>query len=236
MKILVIIPAYNEAKNIVGVIDDIKKLDSNLDILIIDDGSSDQTSQMAEGTGKAIVITLPNNLGIGGAIQTGFKYAERKNYDIIVRVDGDGQHKAEEIKKIVKPVLDKEADVIIGSRFLNQNKSHPVSIRRIGQKIISFLISVIIRQKITDGTSGFRCYNQHLIILLNRYYPTDYPEPEEIIFLKKNKFKIKEVGVLMRSRVEGSSSLTAIKSLYYMVKVILSIFISILRTPVIKGN
>jgi glycosyltransferase involved in cell wall biosynthesis len=236
MKILAIIPTYNEERNIEGVINNIKIEEPNIDILLVDDGSSDKTTFIAEKTQKVTVITLPNNLGIGGAIQTGFKYTERKNYDIIVRVDGDGQHKAEEIKKIAKPILDKEVDIVIGSRFLNQDKSYPISVRRMGQKIISFLISVIIRQKITDGTSGFRCYNQHSIILLNKYYPTDYPEPEEIIFLKKNKFKIKEVGVFMGSREEGSSSLTTIKSLYYMVKVILSIFISILRNPVIKGN
>lgn len=234
MKTLIIIPAYNEEKNIERVIADLKQEGLNLDILIIDDGSSDHTTLIAEKTQKAMVVTLPNNLGIGGAVQTGFKYAERNNYDAVVRVDGDGQHRPAEIPKIIKPILDQEADLVIGSRFLNPDRPHSIYARRIGQKIISLLTSAITGQKITDSTSGFRGYNRQAIILLNKYYPSDYPEPEEIIFLKKNKFKIKEVEVSMRQREEGSSSLTTIKSIYYMIKVVLSIFIALLRTPIIK--
>lgn len=236
MKTLVIVPAYNEAKNIGKVIGEIKQEEPNFDILVIDDGSTDNTTFAAQNSQKATVITLPHNLGIGGAVQSGFKYAERNNYEIIIRVDGDGQHRADEIKRIVGPVLSKEADLVIGSRFLKKDRSYPSLVRRIGQTIISFLISIIIREKISDSTSGFRCYSRNLITLFNKYYPSDYPEPEEIIFLKKNKFKIKEVAVSVKNRVEGNSSLTAIKSIYYMIKVILAIFISVLRTPVIKED
>ena len=231
MKTLIIIPAYNEEKNIKRVIEDVVSFGPHAKILVIDDGSSDRTGTVARETKKADIITLPHNLGIGGAVQTGFKYARRNNYDVVVRVDGDGQHRADQIKKILQPILERETDVTIGSRFLNILTRHHNFIRRIGQKTISSLISLIIRQNITDATSGFRCYNKYAIELLNKYYPTDYPEPEEIIFCKKNNLKIKEVGILMKEREKGTSSLTAINSVYYMIKVILSIVINILRTP-----
>lgn len=234
MRILAIIPAYNEEKNINQVIRDIKKEELSLDILVINDGSFDRTGKIAEDSGATAVINLPINLGIGGAIQTGFKYAQKNNYNIVVRLDGDYQHKAEEIKKILKSVLVKEVDVVIGSRFLGKEQPDIPFWRRLGQRTISSLASLLSRQKITDSTSGFRCYNQLAVNLLNLYYPTDYPEPEEIIFLKKNKFKIKEEAVLMRDREEGVSSLASFKSLYYMVKVSLSLLISFLRTPVVK--
>lgn len=234
MKILVVIPAYNEEKNIENVINDIKKEEAMMDVMVVDDGSSDNTGLIAEKTQKVILLSLPYNLGIGGAMQAGFKYAKRNNYDIIVKFDGDGQHKAKEIKKILEPILKKEADMAIGSRFLEGNKSYPVFARRIGQKIFSILTSIIIGQKITDSTSGFRCYNRQATNLFEEYYPTDYPEPEEIIFLKKNNLKIKEVWVSMANRQGGNSSITIIRSLYYMVKVILSLLINLLRAPIIK--
>ncbi len=236
MKILVIVPAYNEEKNIESVINDIKAKEPLIDILVVNDGSSDNTGLFAERSKKIELLTLPFNLGIGGAMQAGFKYAKKNNYDIIVKFDGDGQHKAEEIKKILSPVLNQEADMVIGSRFLNGNKSYPIFARRIGQRIFSILISIIIGQKITDSTSGFRCYNKQVVSLFNEYYPSDYPEPEEIILLKKNKFKMKEVWVSMSGRKGGSSSITIIKSAYYMVKVILALLINLLRAPIIKEH
>lgn len=233
MKILIIIPAYNEEENIKGVIEDVIRYESHAKILIIDDSSSDRTAPIVKETKKADIVTLPHNLGIGGAVQTGFKYARRNNYDVVVRVDGDGQHRADQIKKILQPILEKEVDVTIGSRFLGILTRYPHFIRRTGQKIISSLISLLTRQKITDASSGFRCYNKDAIELLSQYYPSDYPEPEEIIFCKKNNLKIKEVGILMREREKGTSSLTVINSMYYMIKVTLSILINILRTPTI---
>lgn len=237
MRILAIVPAYNEEKNIAGVVQDIKSSEPGLDILVINDGSSDRTASVIDNLPGVRAVNLPFNLGIGGAVQTGFKYAELYDYDIVIKVDGDGQHKAEEIKKILQPMLEGQADVVIGSRFLKGNKSYqPVFARRMGQQVISFLTSLVIRQKITDATSGFRCYSKKVIKWLNEYYPADYPEPEEIIFLKKNKFRIKEVWVVMRDRLGGSSSLTTLKSFYFMIKVTLSILINFLRTPVIKKN
>ena len=234
MRILAIIPAHNEGKNILGVINNIAKENPKTDILIINDGSDDETGLIAEEAGKGTTINLPHNLGIGGTIQTGLKFAERRNYDAVLRVDGDGQHQPEEIKKILKPVLNKEADLVIGSRFLDQKNPYPFSVRRIGQKIISLLISLIIQQKITDSTSGFRCYNKKSVYFLNKFYPIDYPEPEEIIFLKKNHFKIKEVAVLMKLREKGLSSFTTANYMYYLSTVILSVFINVLRAPIIK--
>ncbi len=234
MKTLIVIPAYNEEKNIEGVIEDVKEVMPAAEILVVDDGSSDQTTLVSQKTKKATVVTLPYNLGIGGAVQTGFRYAQRYDYDTVVRLDGDGQHPAKGIIKVIEPILKGEADLVIGSRFLSLDRPHSILARRIGQKVIGLLLTLVLRQKITDATSGFRGYSQPALNLLNKYYPSDYPEPEEIVFLKKNKFRIKEVAVSMREREAGNSSLTTIRSVYYGVKVALSIFISILRSPILK--
>ena len=231
MKTLIIIPAYNEEENIRQVVESVNKYEPHAKILVIDDGSSDSTASIVKNTKKADIIVLPHNLGIGGAVQTGFKYAHKNDYDLVVRVDGDSQHRTDHIQKILQPILHQETDIVIGSRFVGVPTRYPHFIRRIGQKIISSLISLLTREKITDASSGFRCYNKDAIELLSQYYPSDYPEPEEIIFCKKNNLRIKEVGILMREREKGTSSLTAINSVYYMIKVILSIVINILRTP-----
>jgi len=239
MKLAIIIPAFNEEHSVGTVINQIPKDIPGIDekeIVVIDDGSSDETTRAAKETGKATVITLPYNLGIGAAVQTGFIYAQRKNYDVIVRVDGDGQHRPQDILRLIRPIMVNETDMVIGSRFLEGQGSYPISSRWLGQRLIALLTSLIIRQKITDSTSGFRCYNKQSIKLLNEYYPVDYPEPEEIIFLRKNSFQIKEIGVSMREREGGSSSLTVIKYPYYLIKVILSLFISMLRSPVIESR
>src|SRR3989344_5624039 len=223
MDILVIVPAYNEGQNIETVINDVKKEAPQAEIMVINDGSSDQTGFIAEATQKATVINLPYNLGIGGAVQAGFKYAKRNGFQTVVRVDGDGQHPAQGIAMVLEPILNGEADMVIGSRFLYSSGEKPRSVlaRSSGQKI-------------TDASSGFRAYNEEVINLLNKYYPADYPEPEEIIFLKKNNFRIKEVGVPMKIRTKGSSSITSVRSIYYALKVALSLFIGILRNPIIK--
>lgn len=230
---IIIIPVYNEEYNIKKVIEDLKK-EIEFKLLLINDGSSDKTTTVVKEENRVNIINLPYNLGIGGAVQTGFQYAHKNNYNMVIRMDGDGQHKADQIKKILQPILNRKADVIIGSRFLDNSSKNTTFIRRVGQAIISLLVSLIARQRITDSTSGFRCYNEKALNLLNQYYPVDYPEPEEIIFLKKNGIKIREIAVLMKQREEGESSLTTIKSFYYMIKVTLSIFINIFRSPIIK--
>jgi len=228
-KILIIIPAFNEEKNIQIVIDEIHASLPNCDILVINDRSTDNTSVVAKNTGKAKVIDLPCNLGIGGAVQTGFIYAEKNNYDYAVQVDGDGQHIAEEVNILINKMKESNCDMVIGSRFLDKQSFRTTRIRRAGIKIFSMLYKLLIRRKITDGTSGFRAYNKRSISFLAMHYPDDYPEPEAIIMLKKNGFEICEVGVKMRERIHGKSSITPMKSLYYMVKVILSMIFSYVR-------
>jgi len=235
MKILVIIPAYNEAPNIIKVIESIKAENSSWDIVVINDASKDNTGEIAEATNKALVINLPCNLGIGGAVQTGFKFAKRYNYDIVLQCDGDGQHKASEIYKLLDPIKKDEADVVIGSRFCKKNHGFKSTvIRRIGIKLFECINSVLIKQKITDNTSGFRAYNKKVISFLSDNYPTDYPEPEAVILLGRNGFHIKEVMVTMQERQGGVSSISGLKPIYYMIKVLLAIFVNTLRSRVIE--
>lgn len=233
-KTIIIVPAYNEEKNIAKVIAGLSStLSLSADIIIINDGSCDRTYELALATDKAIVVDLPTNLGIGGAVQTGLKYALRNGYDIAVQFDGDGQHKASEIPKILDPIVRQEADMVIGSRFLEKtNGFRSTFTRRIGIRFFQLLNSLLIRQNITDNTSGFRAYNRNTIEFLSRYYPTDYPEPEAVILCAKNGLMLKEVPVEMQERQGGASSISGIKSLYYMVKVTLAVIMTAMRKHV----
>lgn len=230
MKIIAIVPAYNEQEAIVSVIKDLKSIQldpsHDLSIMIINDGSKDNTSSVAKEL-QVDVIDLPVNLGIGGAVETGFKYAIRYEFDVAFQFDGDGQHKASEIKKIITPIINSEADVVIGTRFLSNSRGFKsTKMRRIGIKIFKWLNYMIIHQKITDSTSGFRAYNKNSMHFLADNYPTDYPEPESLVLLGKNGYRLKEVAVEMNERQEGTSSLSGFISLYYMIKVITAIIVS----------
>lgn len=227
-KILIIIPAFNEEKNIEEVISSIKKEFHDIDILVVNDGSRDKTGQIARSSG-AVVIDLPYNLGIGGAMQTGYRYAADNNFDMAVQVDGDGQHPADQIKRLVKVIVDGEADVAVGSRFIVDGSYRPTTSRLIGITYFSKLLSLVLGQKVTDTTSGFRAVNNKVISFFSGTYPEDYPEVEALLLLHKMGFKIKEVSVEMKERTGGKSSITPFRSLYYMVKVSLAIFIGILR-------
>ncbi|SNB46608.1 DUF2304 family protein [Geobacter sp. DSM 9736] len=230
--ILVIVPAYNEEVNIVRVIHDLKSISTDLDILVINDGSADNTGEAARSTGEALVVDLPTNLGIGGAVQTGFKYALRNAYQIAIQFDGDGQHRAEEIRKLLDLLIDGGASMAIGSRFLGGREGfRSTFVRRIGIRLFQVLNSLLIGQRITDNTSGFRAYDRETIEFLARYYPVDYPEPEAVILLGKNGFRIAEASTIMRERTGGDSSIAGITGLYYMMKVILAIFMTSLRRP-----
>jgi glycosyltransferase involved in cell wall biosynthesis len=231
-RILAILPAFNEEKNVGQVIAEIKKQRLGIDILVVNDGSSDKTSQVARRAG-ALVIDLPVNLGIGGAVQTGFIYARDQAYDFAFQIDADGQHRGDQIKSILDPVLAKKVDVSIGSRFLGKGKYQPSFLRKIGMRIFEFVNSNLAGQKITDNTSGFRAYNFKAIKLLAEHYPDDYPEPEAVIILARNGLKIKEIPVKMRGRLSGTSSITFLRSAYYMVKVLISILASRFREPVL---
>jgi hypothetical protein len=233
--VLVIVPAFNEEKNIVRVIDDLKGLELKPDILVVNDGSIDETGPVAKTTGKALVVDLPNNLGIGGAVQTGFKYASRNGYRTAVQFDGDGQHLAAEISKLLAVLEKGAADMVIGSRFLQkQGGFRSTFFRRVGIWTFQLLNSLLIGQKVTDNTSGFRAYNRRAIEFLARYYSVDYPEPEAVIFLGRNNFRIAEESVLMRERQAGGSSIAGIKGGYYMIKVVLAIVMASLRKPVMQ--
>ena len=235
MKILAIVPSFNEEENIAGVIESIKRADSLVDILVVNDGSDDRTGEVAQSSGLARVVNLPCNLGIGGAVQTGFIFAKREGYDIAFQFDGDGQHIAPEIEKILAPVRNDLADVVIGSRFCKKDEGYRSTFsRRLGIKVFEIVNSALIRQRITDNTSGFRAYNQKAIEFLARNYPMDYPEPEAVLILGKNGFRLKEVPVLMRERAGGRSSISGIVSLYYMIKVLLALVVCCIRPREIK--
>ena len=227
-KILVIMPAYNEAESIQRVILSVKKEISQADILVINDGSRDTTSHIAKGLGVT-VIDLPYNMGIGAAMQTGYRYAAAHGYDIAVQVDADGQHPPDQVKYLLSPIVEQRADVVIGSRFLGKGKYHPSFVRNIGMKIFSILVSLIMGRRATDTTSGFRAVNTKAIRFFAQNYPEDYPEVEAVVLLHKAGFHIAEVPVKMEARVGGQSSITPLQAIYYMVKVLLAVFIDMLK-------
>jgi len=228
MKTLIIIPAYNEEVAIANVLADIKAHCPWADVVVINDGSTDSTSAAARQDGVA-VIDLPHNLGIGGAMQTGYKYAERGRYDVAVQFDGDGQHRGDQLETLVRPVRDGDADMAVGSRFMGAKGYESKLARLLGIKILAGVVSLVCRKTITDPTSGFRAVNRKVIEFCSNSYPDDYPEAEAVVLLNRAGFRLVEVPVLMRERQAGSSSITAFRSLYYMVKVLLAILIDMLK-------
>jgi glycosyltransferase involved in cell wall biosynthesis len=228
MKILVIIPAYNEEESLPGVIRDLRDNAPEADVLVVNDGSRDATGRIAREMG-ALVVELPFNLGIGGAMQTGYRYAARNLYDIAIQFDGDGQHVAAEIKKLLQPLDDGTADIVIGSRFLVPESYKVSAFRGLGIWIFSFILSRILGTAVTDSTSGFRAANRRVIEFFSRVYPDDYPEVEALVLLHKVNLRMAEVAVTMRERTGGRSSITATQSVYYMAKVLLAIFIDLIK-------
>jgi glycosyltransferase involved in cell wall biosynthesis len=228
MKILVIVPAYNEEGCIRGVIEDLRHNFPQGDVLVINDGSLDKTSEFAKGLG-ARVIDLPINLGIGGAMQTGFLHAVRGNYDAAIQFDGDGQHRADEIGRILDPWQLNGTDLVVGSRFLSEDGFTSSVQRRMGAKILSFVVSGLVGRRITDTTSGFRVYGRKAISFFSDIYPEDYPEVEALILAHKKGFRIEEVPARFQPRMAGKSSITTARAVYYMVKVMLAIFVDLLK-------
>jgi hypothetical protein len=228
-----IVPALNEEHTVRSVISELRAFDAGLDIVVIDDGSADRTAAVAAACG-AYVLRLPFNLGIGGAVQTGFKFAFEHEYDIAVRVDGDGQHDAAQLGRILEPVLRGEADIAVGSRFAVDAGGYRSSrSRRIGIRILAGVVSRIVGQRVTDTTSGFQALNRKGIALFARDYPHDYPEVEATVMVFRHRLRLQEVAVSMRERGGGTSSITALRSVYYMVKVLLAIFVGLFRRNVI---
>jgi glycosyltransferase involved in cell wall biosynthesis len=226
---LALIPAYNEAATVAGVVERVHVAAPYCDVLVVNDGSTDDTAARARVAG-ATVVQLPFNLGIGGAVQAGFVYARENGYRYMVQVDGDGQHEPEEIAKLVAAMsLDPSLDMVCGSRFVVPGKYlAPVS-RRTGIHLFAFLLSRIVGQAVTDPTSGFRLYNRRAIELFSGDYPHDYPEVEAVLMLHHHRLRMTEVPVQMFERGGGRSSISSGKSFYYMVKVLLAIFVGLLR-------
>jgi glycosyltransferase involved in cell wall biosynthesis len=233
-KTLIIIPAYNEENVVHLVINKIKNLNQGYEIVVINDGSKDNTAKVAQEAG-AIVINLPHNLGIGGAMQTGYLYAFKNGYDIAVQIDADGQHNPEELSRLLEPILDGKANLVVGSRYVEKTNYRTTLMRRLGMVIFSSVVTIITGQKFTDTTSGYRAADRRIIAYYADYYPVDYPEVEALVILKKAGCCIKEISVGMNARKAGKSSITPFKSIYYMVKVLLVLFVNILR-PGIKGE
>jgi glycosyltransferase involved in cell wall biosynthesis len=228
-KILAIVPAFNECGNIGRTVQEIRNAAPDVDILVIDDGSADATAQEALKAG-GMVISLPFNLGIGAAVQTGFQYAQKHQYGIAVQIDGDGQHDPAFLGKIIDPLRRDEADMVVASRFLVKTGGFRSSFsRRVGINFFVQLINVLTGVRIKDPTSGFRAYNKKMIVLFAGYYPYDFPEPEAIVVAQQAGARIVEVPVVMRPREAGSSSIRYFKTLYYMVKVTLAILLHMIR-------
>jgi glycosyltransferase involved in cell wall biosynthesis len=231
---LAVVPAYNEAATIGGVLDRLREHAPGVDVVVIDDGSTDATCREAYARG-ARVLRHPFNLGIGGAVQSGFKFALENGYHYMIQVDADGQHDPEQVRLLVSEMEEHpEYDVICGSRFLKDLQYvGPVS-RRAGIHLFAWLVSRIVGQKVTDPTSGFRLYNRRAIALFARDYPHDYPEVEAVLVLHYHRLRMREVAVKMYQRGGGRSSIRSGKSVYYMVKVLLAIFVGLARAkPVV---
>lgn len=228
LKKLIIIPAYNESSNIEGTVAAIKKDAPDFDYVIINDCSTDNTLEICRKN-NFNVVSLPINLGIGGAVQTGYLYAKQHGYDLAVQVDGDGQHNPSFLGKMVDELVDSKVNMVIGSRFLEKEGFQSSFMRRLGIKYFMGLIHVLTGKKITDATSGLRMIDRNIIELFASDYPDDYPEPETIVSLLNKGYSVKEIPVVMNERQGGVSSISATKSVYYMIKVTLAILFVKLR-------
>ena len=226
---LVVVPAYNESETIAAVVEAVRERAPRFDTLVIDDGSTDNTNELAARAG-ARVVKLPFNLGIGGAVQTGFVYAREHGYGFLAQVDADGQHDAAELERLVETMQDEDVDMVCGSRFLTDDHRYPAPIsRRTGIHIFAFVLSRIVGMPVSDPTSGFRLYNRRAIELFARDYPHDYPEVEAVLLLHHNRLRMHETPVRMYVRGGGTSSIGTGKSAYYMVKVLLALFVGLAR-------
>jgi glycosyltransferase involved in cell wall biosynthesis len=228
VRCLAIVPAYNEEGSVGVVVGELARAAPDVDVVVVDDGSTDRTAEVAAAAG-ARVVRLPFNLGIGGAMQAGYRLAHEEGYELAVQVDGDGQHDPREIAALVEPILAGRADMVVGTRFAAGGGYRGTRVRRVGIHLFAALVSVLVRQRVTDTTSGFRAVNRKGIRLFAAEYPPDYPEVEATVVLSRHRLRMVEVPVVMRIRETGSSSITALRSVYYMVKVLLALFIGLFR-------
>ncbi len=226
---LAVVPAYNESATIVEVVKALHRNAPEFDTLVVDDGSADSTDVLAHGAG-AKVLKLPFNVGIGGAVQTGFVYARDHGYDFLAQVDGDGQHDSVELGRLIATMEEEDVDMVCGSRFLTDDHRYPAPLsRRTGIHIFAFLLSLIVGMRVSDPTSGFRLYNRRAIELFAHDYPHDYPEVEAVLILHHHRLRMSEIPVRMYARGGGTSSISTGKSAYYMLKVLLALFVGLGR-------
>lgn len=227
-----IVPAYNEQEAIASVVSDLNAMAERnglqFDVIVVNDCSSDSTASIIDGL-KCIALHLPVNLGIGGAMQTGFKYAFENGYDFAFQVDGDGQHPADELPKLIKAQQTNNWDVVIGSRFIDKTGFQSSTMRRTGINYFKYLNKALVGVEVTDSTSGFRMLNRKALEIVCDYYPDEYPEPEAIILYAKSKLQIGETSVEMRERQGGVSSIGTGASIYYMLKVTLGVVFTFIR-------
>lgn len=226
MKYMVGIPAFNEEKSIAGVIHEVKQFLPQAKIVVLNDGSTDRTDEMLKEIPGITTLHHPVNEGIGAAVRTFFHFFLNSGRDFLIRIDGDGQHSPDQAGSLLAPLQKKEADVIIGSRFLEKQGYLSSKTRLGGIKLLNILSSMILKQKITDNTSGFRAYNRKAVAALLHDYPLDYPEPIEVYLLSKKGLAIKEIPVTMRERQGGLSSIGTLDSYYYLIKVFLTITVN----------
>lgn len=228
MRKLIIIPAYNEEANIEKTVEAILRESPDFDYVVINDCSKDKTKEICEKN-RFNIVNLPINLGIGGAVQTGYKYALEYGYDIAVQVDGDGQHDPAFLEKMAEVLEKEKLDMVIGSRFIDKEGFQSSAMRRIGIKYFTALIKILTGKTITDPTSGLRMIGKNVIELYASDYPKDYPEPESVVAVLRRGMKVKEIPVVMKSRQGGVSSINPSKSVYYMIKVTLAILVESIR-------
>lgn len=228
MKKLIIIPAYNEEESIYSTVQDLKEKASEFDYVVINDCSTDSTREICEENGFNI-INLPINLGIGGAVQTGYKYAYKNGYECVVQVDGDGQHDVAYLKRMAAVLEDEKLDMVIGSRFIEKKGFQSSGLRRIGIRFFTILIKLLTGYTITDPTSGLRMIGRKALEIFAEAYPKDYPEPETTVAVLRRGLKVKEIPVVMRERMGGVSSISFRKSVYYMIKVPLAMIVECFR-------
>jgi glycosyltransferase involved in cell wall biosynthesis len=228
LKRAVIVPAFNEEGSVARVIEEIRAFDPGFEIVVVDDGSTDDTAKVARAAG-ARVLRLPFNVGIGGAVQTGHKYAREHDFDLAIQIDGDGQHDASELPKLIAPIVNDEADMAVGTRFIGDSGYMPPKTRRLGIIILAWVVSRITHQKVTDPTSGFRAVNRRALALFAGDYPHDYPEVEATVLIHHHHLRMVEVPVLMRERSAGKSSISTLYSAVYMGKVLVALFVGLFR-------